>query len=407
MLIERLSRVSKLPDWSQNMPDNKNQHYVPRCHLKPFSLNREGLAINLFNHSRGIIRQNVPVGGQCAKSYFYGEDLVVERLLQGMEGKYASTVRNVEGGQQLSDSDVGFLRSFTFLQWCRTDAALRRRREVMTALEEMVIRGMEGARVEPPDLSQKSMILGSLGIWAKSQNAIDDLGVVILRNQTRVDFVTSDDPAVVTNRVFLQKMQNENFGIWNAGLLIMMPLGPHHAVVFYDRDSYRVEGRVGRYVDVRRDQDARAFNESQYLNSLHNIYFSGSSVDGGHIKSSFDAISHRRLQDRFRTWVGIKDSDQNGLECYRQLRDGEKFDPRAPRIMSFAPLYPCPIHWISKIKMRSGPVGWVRPGTVIGPVRRGQAQRLGDMRQVKIGIGPAPYLRASERMYLRSKRLPE
>ena len=34
------------------MPSNKNQHFVLRCHLKPFTLNGEGVAINIFNIPR-------------------------------------------------------------------------------------------------------------------------------------------------------------------------------------------------------------------------------------------------------------------------------------------------------------------------------------------------------------------
>ncbi|MGH0343942.1 DUF4238 domain-containing protein [Sinorhizobium meliloti] len=34
------------------MADNKNQHFVPKAHLKPFSVNGEGKAIHLFNLDR-------------------------------------------------------------------------------------------------------------------------------------------------------------------------------------------------------------------------------------------------------------------------------------------------------------------------------------------------------------------
>ncbi len=91
------------------MPDNKNQHYVPRCHLKPFSLNRDGTAINLYNHRRDIIRANVAIAGQCSKSYFYGQDLVIERALQKLEGRYAALVRRAEASEALDDAELAFL----------------------------------------------------------------------------------------------------------------------------------------------------------------------------------------------------------------------------------------------------------------------------------------------------------
>ena len=52
------------------MADNKNQHYVPRVHLKPFTLDGEGLAINLLNIDRMKPISNAPVKNQCSGDYF-------------------------------------------------------------------------------------------------------------------------------------------------------------------------------------------------------------------------------------------------------------------------------------------------------------------------------------------------
>ncbi len=385
------------------MPDNKSQHYVPRCHLKPFSANREGVAINLFNHGRHIIRENVPINGQCAKSYFYGEDLVIENLLQKLEGQYASTVRLIERDEQFSDSDAGFLRSFAFLQWYRTDAALRRRRESMIMMEKMARRGLEHLCVESPDLSQRAMVSGSLKIWTATQNDLGDLRVLILRNRSGVDFITSDDPAAITNRVFLQRMQDNNFGIANIGLMLLMPLGPRYALICYDHDCYVPVGRTGRYVNVNREKDADAFNEIQFLNSVSNIYFAGPIRKAERVAACFKAISHLRLSARFRVWEGISEGVSGEFECFRRLKDGEDFDPRIPRLQSLAPLYPRPAHWMSNFAMRPRITGWVKPGVVMGPVRSSRAKELRGMTLTEIGIGPLPGHNAEvwERMYER------
>jgi hypothetical protein len=370
------------------MPDNKNQHYVPRCHLRPFSLGREGVAINLFNHARGVVRENVAVSGQCAKSYFYGKDLVVEKQLQKLEGRYATLVRDIEAGTQLDAADLDFLRSFAFLQWCRTDAALRRRREIIEAMDELARKGVEHLRADTPDLSQKSMVLGSLKIWATGQDDIADLAVLVLRNRSRVNFVTSDDPAVVTNRVFLQRMRDNNFGIANVGTMIIMPLGPRFALICYDHECYAPVRRAGNYVNVDRDQDARSLNELQFLSSLSNIYFADPIVSAGRIVADFRAVEAYRPEARFRTWQGISEGIDGEFECFRRLKDGEAFDPLLPRIQSFSPLYPTPLHWISNFRMRANLAGWVKPGTVGGPIRFRRASRHRGMVLVKIRIGP-------------------
>ena len=43
------------------MPAHKNQHFVPRCALKPFSLDGNGKAINLFNIKSKLAIENAPV----------------------------------------------------------------------------------------------------------------------------------------------------------------------------------------------------------------------------------------------------------------------------------------------------------------------------------------------------------
>ncbi|HEX8388252.1 MAG TPA: DUF4238 domain-containing protein [Sphingomonas sp.] len=383
------------------MPDNKNQHYVPRCHLKPFSLNREGVAINLYNHPRDIIRGGAPIAGQCAKSYFYGEDLVIERALQKLEGRYAAVVRCVEADEPLDAADAAFLRDFVLLQWCRTDGALRRRREVMQAMDDAARRGLEHIERDASDMSQIALISGSLSVWASAGEDVKDLRVLILRNHSGIEFVTSDDPAVVTNRVFLQRMRDPNFGIVNVGALLVMPLSPRRAVVCYDHDCYAPIGRSGSYLNVNRHQDAAAFNEFQYLNAISNVYFAGPIANGERIRSAFAAIAARRPPERFRMWQGISEGIAGEFECFRQIAEGEEIDPMTTRIQSFSPIYPCPQHWLSVLPMRARLSGWVKPGAVGGPIRFSRAKRHRGMERVSIGHRPMPHRggRLPDRMY--------
>lgn len=391
------------------MPDNKNQHYVPRCHLKPFSLKGEGLAIHLFNHRRGIIRRDVPISGQCSKSYFYGQDLVLEKHLQSFEGIYATIVRAVESGEVLSEAKLNLLRDVVLLQWSRTDAALKRRAEAMQLMENLAFDGHEHLKGNSPqavaDMSHDAMIKGMMQVWVGSLDTIKDLKTIILRNRSVEDFLTSDDPAVLTNRVYQQRMKDNNFGLMNTGTMMVMPLGPRFAAVIYDADSYSANGRTGHYLDVSRVADVRAMNELQFLNSQSNIYFAGRFDRSDAIQAAFASVADRRLASRYNFWHGISEGIEGDFEVFRRLAVGEKFDIKATRINSLSPLYPAPAHWLSVMPMRSRLVGWEN-GSSVGPVRITAVGNRTGFRPVVIGFGPRPNRggQLPDRMYHYLKR---
>lgn len=361
------------------MPDNKSQHYVPRCHFKPFSLDEQGIAINLYNHVRNLVRPNVSIGGQCAKSYFYSTNPAFEKSIQPLEGAYAAVVRRLQEGSNLTESDLHLLRSFAFFQWCRTDAALRRQQQAITAFDEMTNHGLEHLNVKNPNETRVLTAIDALKVWTSGKDEIRDLRVLILRNRTAVNFVTSDDPTVVTNRVFLQRFKRNSFGVANAGVMMLMPLSPRYGLLCYDHNCYAPIGREHHFLDINRKQDAHAFNELQFLNSQANIYFSGSIENAHEVVNAFQAVSDRRLSLRLLTWQGISEGIQGEYECFRRLNDGEAFDPRATRVQSVSPVHPTPAHWISALPMRTKIEAWTMPGTLVGPFRQSHAQHHPSM----------------------------
>ena len=101
------------------MPANRIQHYVPKCHLRPFCSGSE--AVNLYNIRRDKLIEGAPIKGQCARTYFYGKDGKLERALQPIEGFYATTVAKLTNDHRsATPADLANLRDFTLLQTFRT-----------------------------------------------------------------------------------------------------------------------------------------------------------------------------------------------------------------------------------------------------------------------------------------------
>ena len=114
------------------MTSNKNQHFVPRCHLRPFTLGSEDAAISLFNLERKKLIPNAPVKNQCSKDYFYGTDEKLEKAIQAIESGYGQALREVlhdsrsltEGNNAYSgDRDRLFRSIVTGCAACKSCAA--------------------------------------------------------------------------------------------------------------------------------------------------------------------------------------------------------------------------------------------------------------------------------------------
>jgi hypothetical protein len=94
--------------------------------MNPFSVGGAGKAINLLNVGSGHRVKNASLKGQCAKSYFYGADLTLEKSLQQAEQNYGALISKVSSDLPLKDEELLFLRSFCYLQYQRTDIAVKR-----------------------------------------------------------------------------------------------------------------------------------------------------------------------------------------------------------------------------------------------------------------------------------------
>jgi hypothetical protein len=362
------------------MPSNKNQHFVPRCHLRPFSLDTKGAAINVYNRDRDRGVRNAPVKGQCSKDYFYGRDLTIEKFLQQLEGQYASTLAKV--GQQLNDPskfDLDRLRDFAYLQMSRTENTIKRRREAIEGMDELAYRGKEQYREYSPTFPHDMLVVSSLKLYLDSLKNLSDLDVVLLRNNTHRDFITSDDPAVLTNRLHLQRLGGLPFGLISVGTQLTMPLTPRLAMVCYDREAYAAPNRNGPWIDITRVADVLAVNELQHLSCASNLFFSNwDEVES--IEREHDESSSRRPGQWARWWVGVLEWEDSNGEFYRRATE-EEIEGKATKVMSTSPVYPHPAKWLSELPMRPKVYGYTN-GSAAGFVRHEQVRMLQPQRQM-------------------------
>lgn len=330
------------------MATNKNQHFVPRCYLKPFTSNVENRAINLLNLDQQRAIPAAPVKNQCSGDYFYGQDDLLESAIRAVEGGYASALARIHSPQYtLPDSDKTVLRIFMLFQHLRTEAASRRSVEMFAEMEHSI-----GSPI--PDLkpSIKDAVQIAMRAFAEEMHLFDDLKVCLVRNKTKMPFVTSDDPAVVTNRWHKEdpRARHKSPGLMACGTTIFLPLSPRILCIAYDGDVYSVPHECG-WTEVRNESDVKAFNEQQFLNAFANIYFRDWN-DHEWILNSYQAIQSRRLSCRHRVHYAVLDGSDGTHKRYRVV---ERFDAETHKeaLVHTQTLSPIPSRWPTQLRWRT------------------------------------------------------
>jgi hypothetical protein len=253
------------------MANNKNQHFVPKCHLRPFSESRNKADINLFNIKSETFVRNASIRGQCARDYIYGNDQKLENIFQNFEGNYATIVRAVNNGTPISNDDLEFLLRFMHLQYYRTVMAVQRMDDGIEGMRDEIYRD-RGNKPNEAKPDEKQRTLMSLKFCFSSLHLIEDLKVCIFDNISSNEIFTSDDPVIFTNKYSFQRLRQSSFGLINSGFMYIMPLSPKAAVMAYDGGVYTIDGKVGCKVYIDDRSDIEALNELQYLKAQNNIY---------------------------------------------------------------------------------------------------------------------------------------
>lgn len=97
----------------------------------------------------------------------------------------------------------------------------------------------------------------------------------IVANDTKIPFITSDNPAVIVNRFHVQKQGQEfgGAGLICSGVMLVLPLTPRLLFVSYDHGVYGVDLKKGGTLHARRPKDVEALNALQILRASENLYY--------------------------------------------------------------------------------------------------------------------------------------
>lgn len=222
-------------------------------------------------------------------------------------------------------------------------------------------------------------------VWAY----LDDLSACIVSNNTTEPFVTSDDPVVLTNRFYFQRLNSNAFGIANSGALVLTPLAPQLYFLLWDSDCYSIPARSGPILRINNIHDVQALNGLQYQRAASNIYVSDDK-HAKHVALACEALGER--SPPFRLYTMVEDGSDG--------EHGQRFKAVEPEVAkqsgSFMvltqPNYPKPLVWPSFLKWRFK-IRSHNDGSAAGHVRLGHPALARRKGRAPLGIKRLPRAR--------------
>lgn len=354
------------------VPTNKNQHFVPRCHLRPFSLDQEARCIDLFNIDRMSLIRAAALKHQCSGDYFYGEDSAVDAAIQETESAYSMVLRDLlRPGARASSSHKDLMRIFWLFQYLRTEAAAKKAVEMLDGVAAQF-----GPAAPDFNMGIKEAVLEAMDMFASEINMMDDMNVAFGRNKTNTPLLTSDNPAILCNRWVQHDpiCKGQSIGLVSAGNIMIMPLTPQVVFLGYDASIYQVQKSRG-WFSISKEEDIHAFNQLQVLNCNANLYVAPGSSEAD-IHKMVAEVRSRRPAASHKTQCFVKAAEHEGYTKWRKAKTSEIEDDEEI-VVQVEPILPRPRRWPSCLRWRPQGRAFTN-GSAVGYVRQSVASARSD-----------------------------
>jgi len=209
----------------------------------------------------------------------------MEKILSPLEKKFADVLGKIIESENLDGIDVrdGFyIRMFALLQEARTKDA---RDSIYKPLTNFFVDNVLKPNLKA-DLREKGVtedlvddleitdpadhIRGLLGALTGVE-AISDLRLVLILNQTKTNFITSDSPIIKNN--YIEIKDYSLIGEQSPGLQIIFPISPKITLILIDSRAYKIDCDNSRIIKLSKQVEIDVFNIGQVLNCESNLFF--------------------------------------------------------------------------------------------------------------------------------------
>lgn len=259
--------------------EKKNQHYIPKFYLRNFSINNNGKQIGIFNINSSFYYPTSPIKTQGSKKFLYGFDGKTEDWLSNLEGDLAQVIKRVCEGQKIpihkSDEHIDLL-AFVAITYLRNPVLINHAIYRSQSLKKITIEIYPDANNldEFEVIDHNNAVDISLSSIQTIIENIIDLKCKIIKNQTTIPFITSNFPIIKCNNFLLsKKWKFAKTGYGTVGLIIIVPLTPQFALIFYDSEIYKVGNKKQDCINLYNEREITELNKFQIINCIDTLFF--------------------------------------------------------------------------------------------------------------------------------------
>lgn len=310
-----------------------SNHYVPQFYLRNFSADKKNVGLYVIKHKKYV--QKVSIRRTACKDYLYGEDGKIEDMFMHIERQAARIIRGICESQSIpnkNSEDYHTLLIFILLCEARNIKAADSFNNLINVQMKTILK-MKMDHGQLPDISPEFLEdakisadipnLLSIQTTANIYPILLDLKTCLIVNKTDRNFLTSDNPLVRYNLMYIKRgYRLRGYGFGNMGIQLFFPITPRLCICVFDDILYKLEGIVekdniiitkGKYVDE--------LNKLFYLNSYESIFFNDKSSES-YIKRIVESNVHSNSEIEKETTV--LGSPDNKLIIHSKRKVDEK-----------------------------------------------------------------------------------
>lgn len=329
-------------------------HYVPQFYLRNFSSNKKSIGLYLIKQEKYV--KDASIKKQACKDYLYGKDEKLENFLMIIESNCSKIIGEIIKTQKLptkQSEDYCYLLLFMLLSEARTLERADASNEFIDVLAKTMLTldrkiGISKDFIEK--ISIKMTIPNLFPILASMENCLilSDLYSTLLINNTDRQFLTSDNPLIRYNQMYVQRNYAlRGYGLVNIGIQLFFPISPRLRICLYDGEVYDAITRKDGNIEINKGKQLDEINKLIYLNAYEYIFFNNK-VKKSYINRIVE--NNKSIKPRKYSEVKVSGTGNERLIAYSLRKVTEKINLGFFKIRDKYLNMPLPPHMASPIR---------------------------------------------------------